>query len=656
MHPRTICAAFAFAAAQAFAQPAAEPPAAAASGEQPAAPAPEPTWSELLAANRHAELDAQIGAALEASLTDLARYRATQKALGALEYAPPQTSERFDAWVAATGSGIAHLVRGDFHLHRAQVKRGTEFIANTHPDAIARMRQLLPKARSDYEAALARLGPRCDACYGGLLAVGLLEGRRATATSLIDTAIQALDGGIATPLAYLDYLKPQWGGAPGEAQRFVDRFAADNPNRPAIPVLRSVLLVGRSWDLHQQHRYDQALLLAQQAATLDPGHAKAWERVAGEALMLKQYPLVLEATDHALAVNPQLGPALNYRASALLQGPTPLEAVPFLERAVAKGDEWALKALLPIVAAGQYGFQPDRERAEKICRSAIDALMPAGFACMGGLEYFGIGRKADRAKARQWFLEAADRGVEVAMVDAAKMLLAGDGGPRDEARAIALLREAHQRGEPRAEPMLRGELSPVAYVQHVQWPDARQRIRDSLQDHRAQTRAMLYVACLMLGSAFWGFMYRAGDKPAQRLAGQYHLRAGWLLRLLVLVNLAVVGAGLFFARFLAPSQQVWGYAALGLFLLAALYLVYAAFCTRTWFDDRALHFDSPLGGRKTIRFDRIAEVGWSWVAQCDYVESADGVRIYVSQMLHGCAELYQRIEAEQGESVTQPLA
>lgn len=625
---KTAWAALALVAARAFAQDAV---------------VPEPTWNELLAAERHAELDARIAAELEASQGDLARFRATQRALGELEYAPPQTSERFDAWVAATNSGIAHLVRGDFHLHRAWLARGNEFIVNTHPDALARMRQLLPAARGDFEAALAKLGKRCDACYSGLLEVGLLEGRRQAATDIIDTAVQAMDGGIATPLAYLNHLDPKWGGRPGEAQRFVDRFAQDNPKRTAIPLLRSVLLLGRSWQLREERKLEQSLLLAQQAATVDSGNAKAWERVAGAALDLDRLPVVLEASGKALALNPRLGYALNARASALLRGRTPLEAVPFLERAVAQGDEWALKALLPIVAAGQYGFKPDRERAEKICQSAIDALMPAGFACMGGLEYFGIGRPADRAKARQWFLEAADRGVEVAMVDAAKMLLAGDGGPRDEQRAIALLRQAHERGEPRAEPMLRSQLSTAGYARNVRWPDAEKRVREAMKDHGQQTRVMLSVACLMFGSAFWGFMYRAGDKPAHRIAGQLHLRAGPLLRLLVLVNLAVVAGAFFFLRYLAPAQQKWGFAALGLFLLAALYLVYTAFLTRTWFDERAIHFDSPLGGRKTVRFDRIADVGWSWIAQCDYVESDEGVRIYVSQMLQGCSQLYARI-------------
>lgn len=640
--------------AQALAQVGVESPSA------PVAP-PEATWVELLQAKDYPRLEDRMATTLEAARSDLAQYRVARRALAALVVSKPQTGDRFDEWVAATHSGTARLARGEFLLQRAWLARGSDSYRNTHPDAIARMKVLLPAARNDFEVALEKLGPRCDFCYAGLLDVALAEGERARAVALVDRAIQALDGGIATPRSYLAWLEPRWGGHAGEAQRFVDGFAADGPQRPAIPLLRSALLVERSRELAARRQPEQALLLAQQATELDPGNSAAWERVAADALDLKHHALVLEATRRALEIQPASLYALNARASALLRGPAPLEAVPFLERAVERGDEWALKALLPIVAGGQHGFRPDRERAERICQSAIDALLPAGFACMGGLEYFGIGRPANRQRARQWFLEAADRGVPVAMVDAAKMLLAGDGGPRDEARAVALLRQAHRAGEPRAEAMLRSELSTAAYWRYVAWPEKKAQVSQALQDHRAQTRLMIFVACLLLGALSWGFMYRAGDRPAHRIGPRRHLRAGRALRLLVLGNVALALAGFWLVRHAAPEQRLWGWTALAVILAGALYLVYRVFLTRTWFDEDAVHFTSPLRGTRTIRFDRIADLGWSWLAQCDYIASADGERIHVSQMLEGYGELYERIELALGtggttEPATEPAA
>src|SRR5690606_35797120 len=143
------------------------------------------------------------------------------------------------------------------------------------------------------------------------------------------------------------------------------------------------------------------------------------------------------------------------RASTVLRGKQPLDAVPLLERAAALGDDWALQAVLPIVAAGQHGFKPDRERAQRICQSAIDALQASGFACTGGLHFFGVGRPPDKPRAFQWFVEAAERGVASSMVDAGLMLWRGDGVPRDPQRAIRYWLRARSLGEPRADTQLK---------------------------------------------------------------------------------------------------------------------------------------------------------------------------------------------------------
>lgn len=234
-------------------------------------------------------------------------------------------------------------------------------------------------------------------------------------------------------------------------------------------------------------------------------------------------------------------------------------------------------------------------------------------------------------------------------------------GTRAAAESVASTPQAGDRFDEWAAAPGGAERIPRASLRQVPGPEKKAQLRQALQDHRAQTRLMIFGVCLLLGALSWGFMYRAGDRPAHRIGPQRHLRAGRTLRLLVLSNLAVVLAGFWLVRHAAPEQRLAGWAALGLILAGALYLVYRVFLTRTWFDEHAVHFTSPLRGTRTIRFDRIADLGWSWLAQCDYIASAEGERIHVSQMLEGYGELYERIELALGtgattEPATEPAA
>jgi TPR repeat protein len=664
MDKKNAWVALALAAAAAWAQPEAAPapaevPVQAAPPLEAAttAPQPEPTWNELLAAGQYPELEQRVTSTLEAATADLASYRVMRRAMTKLVTGLPQTRERFDQWVAATGSGTAHLARGEFLEHRGFEARGGDTAGRTAPEALERMADLLTEAGTDFEAALEKVGPRCDLCYAGLIDAHMALGERGAAAALVDKAMQALDGGIAAPRSYLFYLAPQWGGSVEHQQRFVDRFAAEGPQRPALPLLRGAMLVERSEALlRDKARQEQGLLVAQQAAEADPGNAFAWQAIVMAGMNLERAPLVLEASEKALALDPDLGYVLNARASVLLRGPTPLDAVPFLERAVAHGDEWALKALLPIVAAGQHGFKPDRERAQKICQSAIDALMPAGFACMGGLEYFGMGRPANKPRALQWFLEAADRGVNVAMVDAALMLLRADGVPRDEARAIGLLLRARTSGEPRADGHLRGALSATDYVLRVQWPELQDQAEHVLREDRPRTLLALAVAIALAGSLFWGFVHNAGHRPARRKGAHYQLAPGWLLRAVVVGNLVVAGLGVWFAAYVPIAQRWWAWPVLGLVSISAAYLLFAVLFTRIRFDEEAVHHWAPFAGRTTIRFEDLAAIGRPGWAQNRFLEARNGARIYVSQALRGARELLDKAEAwSAAGAATQPV-
>lgn len=418
----------------------------------------------------HDRLEQHFAGRLQASLDSLRSFRALNRDMEALAMSSPASLVPFDRWVHLKGSGVAVLARAEFLRHRAWAARGDKFARETHRDNFARMERLMAQAQVDYEAALAQLGPRCDLCHSGLLESQMLLGQRAQAVTRVDAAMLAMSGGMATPLNYLRFLQPRWGGSWQEMERFVDRFASDFPAAPGVRLLRGALLAHRADAWLEAGDAQQARLLLEEALRLDPESGQLWDQLSAVGQVAGDSKLILSASAKALAINPQAVGALIARSGALLRGPHPLDAVPWLEQAAALGDDWALQTLLPIVAAGRHGFKPDRERAQRICQSAIDAQRPAGFACMGGLAFFGIGRAPDKPAALRWFVEAAERGVASSMVDAGLMLWRGDGVPRDPQRAIGYWLRAHEAGDPRADAQLKSNLSAWAYWRQVVLP------------------------------------------------------------------------------------------------------------------------------------------------------------------------------------------
>lgn len=426
-------------------------------------------------------LDEQLTVMQEPALADLSAYRAYARAVDALTGVRPLNAALYDEWVAATGSGAAYLVRGEFQRKRAWLARGSAYAYQTHPDAFTRMKQLLTSAREDFRVAREKFGPRCDWCAASLIEVDILNGQRSRAVAQLDASLRDLSGGILTPQVYLQFLQPKWGGSWPEMERFIAGLTKDYPANPGIKLLQSDYAYYKAVALHQAQRMQEAYGQYELATQINPDHAGAWAGMASMALAADKDDLVLMATEKALALTPGNENALTARAHVLLKGKTPLDAVPLLERAVGVGSDWALEALLPIVASGRYGYKPDMQRAAQICQDAIDAFRPGGFACTGGLYYFGIGRAVDKPKALEWFVAAADRGFVRAMMDAALMLARGDGVPRDTDRAVALWLKARDAGESSADGLLRQNLSTWQYFSKVTWPAWKARLSDLLK-------------------------------------------------------------------------------------------------------------------------------------------------------------------------------
>lgn len=453
-------------------------------------------WRELLVAKNFSGLESSIKTLHEESLQGGEKRRELRRALGYLVDSNAKLTPLFDDFANASPNLYGAMTRGYFLVRQGWAARGSKFADETSEEQFARLKQLMLSATKDFEVALKVLNNRCDPCYSGMIEIGMATGDIELKARAINASARYDEGGFEAPLSYMESLSPRWGGTAGGVQQYVDSFAAQFPQSFTSKVLKAALLINQADAYLQAGEHDRAQLLAQQAAKIDLGNSSALRVLTTVALNKNDYEKVIEIASRALAINPDLTSTRNARAHAYMRGKTPLAAVPDLEYAVAQGDEWALSAVLPIVAAGNYGFQPDKQRAKAICQSALDALLASGFSCMGGLYYFGLNGSPDHVEARRWFTEGAQRGNPSAMVDVAAMIWRGEGGPRQPNEAVKYWRMGKDAAEPRAEQQLRANLSQFEYFTKVIWPDTQQSIAVYIdlftQDWQNRFRALLY--------------------------------------------------------------------------------------------------------------------------------------------------------------------
>lgn len=457
---------------------------------------PGKQWRELLIAKDFSALEISIKTLHEESLKEGQKRRELRRALGYLVNSDAKLTPLFDEFANASPNTFGAMVRGYFLVRQGWKARGSEFANKTSDVQFARMKQLMQSAAKDFENALKGLNNRCDPCYSGMINIGMATDDVELKARAINASARYDEGGFEAPLTYIESLSPRWGGKVDSKQSYINEFAAQFPQSFTSAILKTVLLIEQADANIKAGEYDRAQLLAEQVLKIDPGSSNALRVLATVSLKKNEYEKVIALASRALAIDPDLTPTRNARAHAYMLGKTPLAAVPDLEYSVAQGDEWALTAVLPIVASGKYGFQPDKQRAKAICQSALDALMPSGFTCMGGLYYFGFNGAPDFAEARRWFTEGAERGNPSAMVDVGVMLWRGQGGPRQPDEAVKYWRMGKAVEEPRAEQQLRGNLSQTEYLTKVTWPEARETIAEYIdifmQDWQSRLRALLY--------------------------------------------------------------------------------------------------------------------------------------------------------------------
>ncbi|MDZ4398072.1 hypothetical protein [Hydrogenophaga sp.] len=428
-------------------------------------------WIDWIRAGQHSRMEADFDRRLQQASSDIAVNARLNNALNAMARRWRVEPAVFESWLRASEHGAARLAQAQSKLQMAWAARGTKWAREVHAENFARMHTLMLQAEPLYAEALKGLGPLCDACHEGLVVTAYHNRGASEAAIATDRAMQAMGrGAYQTPLTYLQYLQPKWGGSWPQAEAFVQVFSRDYPGSDTTAVLRSHLAEYKANQLWSARKYQQAMVLLQESLTWDPANARAWADLAAVSNSQGDHAMALEAATRALKLDPEAKLALSTRASVLLKGPNPGEALADLEGATVLGDDWALASLVRILANGLHGTTKAPERVATICRAAMERDTPTAYACMASVYYFGLGESVNKPRALGYFLEASDRGFKGSAVDAGFMLMRGDGVPRDEEQAIVQWIRAADAGDEKATRLLVGHLDTWTYFWRVLRP------------------------------------------------------------------------------------------------------------------------------------------------------------------------------------------
>ena len=255
--------------------------------------------------------------------------------IAAFERIEPDLEAAFNAWVAAQPqSYLARTARGAYFYRRAWAFRGARYFDDTPSVRLAAARELFERAAEDFLASR-KLSSRPQVSDRYLIAIAMEEGERAAARRIYMEAVRGDPENYGARRAYLNTLRPEWGGTVKAMQSFVEETAAaaQTPKQRTVvkyleasqlgylgfhyerrrefgPALQlydaaltktedSIVLVRRARVLMQLNRPGEALRNVERAIELEPASADAFEYRGILREQRNQIPAALEDYRHA---------------------------------------------------------------------------------------------------------------------------------------------------------------------------------------------------------------------------------------------------------------------------------------------------------------------------------------------------------------------
>jgi TPR repeat protein len=376
---------------------------------------------ELLAAERFAELDAQMSAYQAAYAKGESSDDRPFQALVALTAVDTELRPAYDRWVARyPGSYAARLARGYYLSGMGWAARGQGYVRDTPKERMEEMRGYFREAMEDLKASVA-LDSRPVLSYATMIRVARADRSFGDIGLYLDNALALDPKAYHARMSYLLGIRPEWGGSLEQMERFVALSRQALPAEQAAKlqrVLDNSLARGElaSGEQHAARgeyaaavqRYDDVLAKRPSAR----GYA-----ARGYAYMrMERHDRAIVDFDRALELDPEdqcCGNTHSNRGySYLMSGALP-KALPDLVHAAEQMDsQWAARTLVGIYAYGQYGARIDLQRARPWCERAARQGDAWSMHCLGHIYRTGWGgTQRDLAKGRDWMQRAAERGI-----------------------------------------------------------------------------------------------------------------------------------------------------------------------------------------------------------------------------------------------------
>lgn len=374
----------------------------------------------LLRAGKYAELDAQVGAYQAAYEANTDREWQLVSVIAGFERVDPDLEAHLSAWVQAQPrSYVARLARAAYWHQRGWSSRGGRFSAKTADIRLKAMQRYFEQSDLDLRASL-QLGTRPQLSHRYLIVSGMARGERSQMQDAFEAALRADPENYASRRAFLNALRPEWGGTVAAMEQVVAHAASAGQT----PKLRAVVQSLKASVLG--YRALAAERAKSTPAALDfyaKGLAEAEDAIllANRGRLLLQLGRLDEAfrdLDRAATLDPTSGDALERRGNLYERRKQFKEAVQDYARAGSYGRPYAMQRL--------------------------------------GLWYLngGDGVAVNDAQAARWLRLGAELGDDRAQMGLGYLYSAGRGVEQDPRQAITLWRLSAAQGNQQAQKYL----------------------------------------------------------------------------------------------------------------------------------------------------------------------------------------------------------